>query len=326
MNNLLPVRLKAVLVESGVTEDTQLAVSSTLEQFVQKTEEWSKVAEGIVITSPDEVGKMNMAREGRLSLKKTRIECEKLVKERRDVIKARMASDVNEDKLWLKAGQFIETTFKALETKFEEKEKFKEIWEANERKKLKELREKRVEQAPGISKFIPRSTDLSSLTEIDFEALIQSTQKQVEEEDRKEKERIAQDLADKEEKQRLENELKEAKEKLAAIETSIPEAKPEAQTLFPFQEKMVESLGEKNSVFVPPTNDVKFGPGIRSSNSEEIPSPLPPESDHSLLNGYIFRIKEVSLPKLSNPFESSKIEMELVVFTRRLEVLLKDLA
>lgn len=287
--------LKPILDSSGVAKETQLMVSNTLEQFFQKTAEWSQVAAGIVITSPDEVGKMKMAREGRLTLKNIRLDCEKLVKSRREVIKARMATDLQEDKLWLKAGQLIETTFKTLESQFEEKEKFKEIWEANEKRRLKELREKRIEETPGISKFIPRSTDLSSLSEIEFETLIESAQKQVEDEDRKEKERIAQDLADKEEKQRLENELKEAREKLAAIKTPISETKSEVPTI------------------------------VEPSPAKEIPSIAPSESDTDLLAGYIAKIRSVSLPKLSNPFESSKIEMELVVFTKRLEVILKDL-
>ena len=47
-----------------------------------------------------------------------------------------MSNDVLEDTLWLKAGQMMEATFKNLETKLEEKEKFAERWEADRQEKL----------------------------------------------------------------------------------------------------------------------------------------------------------------------------------------------
>ncbi len=120
---------------SGLKEEKQKQIAETLGQFFNKAAEWNATIATIVITSPEETGKMKMAREGRLTLRGMRLDAEKVINGKRDEVKFRMADDVLEDKLWLKALQMMQATFKNLETKLEEKETFGIRWEAEQKEK-----------------------------------------------------------------------------------------------------------------------------------------------------------------------------------------------
>lgn len=181
------------LVEtSGLEKTKQNQIAETLGAFFNKAAEWDDTIKSIVITSPEETGKMKMAKEGRLTLKNMRLEAEKIVKAKRDEVKHRMANDVLEDKLWLRAGQMMEATFKNLETKLEEKEKFAERWEAEQKEKLKQSR---------LAELLPlgfqyeNGFDLGNMSEQMYQSLkvgLETAKKEKEEAERKaEEERIA---------------------------------------------------------------------------------------------------------------------------------------
>ena len=174
------------LVEtSGLEKTKQNQIAETLGAFFNKAAEWDDTIKSIVITSPEETGKMKMAKEGRLTLKNMRLEAEKIVKSKRDEVKYRMANDVLEDKLWLKAGQMMEATFKNLETKLEEKEKFAERWEAEQKEKLKQSR---------LAELLPlgfqyeNGFDLGNMSEQMYQSLkvgLETAKKEKEEAERK---------------------------------------------------------------------------------------------------------------------------------------------
>ena len=128
--------LTVIVKESKVPATVQEQVTKSLSSFFEKVEEWKSTIKTIVITDVSEVGKMKMAREGRLALRQMRLDGTEIVKSKREVIKARMEKDVLEDKLWLKSGQVMELEYKTLEAQLEEKEKFAEIFEANRKKQL----------------------------------------------------------------------------------------------------------------------------------------------------------------------------------------------
>lgn len=188
---------------SGLEKSKQSVIADTLGVFFSKANEWNSTIESIVITSPTEVGKMKMAKEGRLTLKNMRLEGEKIVKAKRDELKYKMANDVLEDKLWLKAGQMMEAQYKNLETKLEEKEKYAERWEAEQKEKLKAQR---------ISELLPLGFQYDNgfnLGDMD-ESMYQSLKKGLEIA-KKEKE----DAEKKAEEERIEKERKEAAEQEA---------------------------------------------------------------------------------------------------------------
>lgn len=128
--------LLALVVNSKISESKHVAIYGSLGTFMDKAAEWSGKIDEIVITSPEEVDKMKMARESRLTLKKMRLEALEIVKTNRGKVKDRMAADLLEDKLWLKGGQIIESTFEKLEEKLEQKEKFAELYDKERKEKL----------------------------------------------------------------------------------------------------------------------------------------------------------------------------------------------
>lgn len=210
------------LVEtSGLEKSKQNQIAETLGVFFNKAAEWDATIQSIVITSPEETGKMKMAKEGRLTLKSMRLDAEKIVKAKRDEVKYAMSNYVLEDKLWLKAGQMMEATFKNLETKLEEKEKFAERWEAEQKEKLKA---QRLEQLLPLGLQFENGFDLGSMDEQMFQSLklgLETAKKEKEEERKVEAERIARDKAEREciriENARLKKESEE-KEKALAVE------------------------------------------------------------------------------------------------------------
>jgi hypothetical protein len=219
------------LVEtSGLEKIKQNQIAETLGVFLNKAAEWDATIQSIVITSPEETGKMKMAREGRLTLKNMRLEAEKLVKAKREEVKHRMANDLLEDKLWLKAWQMIEATFKNLETKLEEKEKFAERWEAEQREKL---RRERLSQLLPLGFQIETGIDLGNMDEQTFQNLklgLETAKREREEAERRaEEERIAREKAEAEERARIEAENRRLKAEAEAKERALREAQAKAE-------------------------------------------------------------------------------------------------
>lgn len=225
------------LVEgSGLEKSKQNQIAETLGAFFNKAAEWDSTIQSIVITSPEETGKMKMAREGRLTLRSMRLNAKETVDEKRKEVQAAMANYTLEDKLWLKAWQMIEATFKNLETRLEEKEKFAERWEAEQKEKL------RLERASELEPlgFQSAGVDLGGMDEETYKSLklgLETAKKMAEAVARQaEEDRIAKEKADAEERERvrLENErLKaenEAKEQqLAEERAKAAEAERQAQ-------------------------------------------------------------------------------------------------
>lgn len=239
-----PNELQVVVQESGIEPQKQNKIVEALGQFFNKVPEWEQMISGIIITDPSEVGKMKMAREARLSLQKTRTAAKKFVEDKRDEVKARMANDVLEDKLWLKLFQIMEATFKNLEGKAEEKEKFAERWEAQNKERL------RAERTALLSPYVEDVTiyPLGDFNEESFKNLLAGQklahEAKIEAHRKAEEERIAKEKAEEEEEKRIEQQRKEKeqadkkakrapdKQKLTDLSTAIkliaiPECKSE---------------------------------------------------------------------------------------------------
>jgi len=227
--------LSIVVMESGIEKSKAELITSTLGSFFNKAKEWNNTISALVINDISETGKMKMAREGRLTLKNMRIECKKLVEEKRQSVKNRMADDILEDKLWLKSFQMVEATYKNLEGKLEEKEKFAERKEAE---RLDQIEKERLSKLLPLSEFCSiESMDLKRMNEDDFneklDKAIRLSELDRKEKEQQEKDRIAIEKAEIEarELQRLENvKLRaeaEAREKVEAkrIAKEISDAK-----------------------------------------------------------------------------------------------------
>lgn len=151
-----------------------------------------------------------------------------------------MANDVLEDKLWLKAGQMMEATFKNLETKLEEKEKFAERWEAEQKEKLKA---ERTSLLLPLGFDVVTGIDLGSVDEKTFNSIKTGLEAAIREREEAERKRIEDERiqAEEREKMRLENErLKseaEAKGKQLAEERAKAESERKAMEAKAAKEK-----------------------------------------------------------------------------------------
>ena len=227
---------------SGLEEVKQNQIAETLGIFFNKASEWDATIQSIVITSPEEIGKMKMAREGRLTLKNMRLESEKIVKAKRDEVKYLMNNFILEDKLWLKAGQMIEATFKNLETKLEEKEKFAERWEA---KRKEELKTHRLGLLIPLDFQYDNGFDLGNMNEEMFQSLklgLETAKKEKEDAERKaESERIAKEKEEAERIAKIDVENKRLKAEVEIKEKQMADEKAKADA----ERKAIELKAQK---------------------------------------------------------------------------------
>jgi len=154
----MSMELVQVLQESPLADEKKNVVKDLLAPFFAKAEEWKSQVDLIEITDPSQTDKMALAKTGRLQLRQFRLTAEKLINEKRKIVKARMADDVLEDKLLLRSGQMVVAVFDNLETKLEHKEKFAERWEAEQREvrrqeRLAIIAEFNAVEMPGLADF-----------------------------------------------------------------------------------------------------------------------------------------------------------------------------
>ena len=216
--------LAVVVEQSGIEKSKGEIISKTLGEFFRKAKEWNATIESLVINDISETGKMKMAKEGRLSLKNQRLAAKKLVDDARVAVKSKMADYVLEDKLWLKSFQMIEATFKNLESKLHEKEKYAERKEAE---RLAEIERGRIHELMPYNEFCQiEFMDLKGMSDEDFKTQFDKAKKMFDldkaEKERIENERIAKEKAESKERERvrLENEKlkQEAEERELEVE------------------------------------------------------------------------------------------------------------
>lgn len=197
--------LVTFLSSSGLVEAKRNDIAQSLGMFFDKASEWNQTIASIVITDPSETGKMKMAKEGRLTLKNMRLDAMKVVKAKRESVKNRMADDILEDKLLLKAGQMVEATFENLEGKLQEKEEFGLRWEAENKAKLKIARDSEV--LP-FAEFVLGGIDLSNLKQEEYDKFLSGLKLQMEA-------KIANEAKIKAEKEAKEKSEREERERIA---------------------------------------------------------------------------------------------------------------
>lgn len=209
--------LTIYLKSNGLAETKIKSIAQDLGIFFDKASEWNQTVSSINITDPKETDKMELAKRGRIAVKNIRLDAQKIVDQRRDIVKAKMADDILEDKLLLKAGQMVEATCKNLETKFKDKEEFALRWEAENKAKLKMARD--AEVLP-YSEFVLGGIDLSNLNENDYQKFLGGLKLQmeakIEAEAKIKAEKEAKEKAEREERERIA--LENARLKAEAIE------------------------------------------------------------------------------------------------------------
>ena len=182
-------QLNALVKSSGLPMEKTKEIADGLSRFFEMASEWAEKIETIVVEHPTQKGEMKIARESRLMLRGYRLEAEKNIKEKRDFLKNKMADDILLDKLLLSANKMIKATYENLEGKLEEKEKFAERFEAEQRALLLENR------LNIVLRYILPDDNLEQIKEFCLEATEDDFNKFV----------LVKKQANEEEKKRLEN-------------------------------------------------------------------------------------------------------------------------
>lgn len=198
--------------ETAVDSEIQVMLVERFTPFLDQAREWSERAAALVVTDINQTREMKMAREARLALREIRINADKLRKQ------------LKEDSLrYGRAVQgvynVIEASIAPIEKHLEAQEKFREIYEMNQREALRLEREALVQDVRG---YMISNINLGEITEEDFQRLWTGAKLQrdaAEQAARKaEEERIARAQAEAQERERLRQENERLKAEAEARE------------------------------------------------------------------------------------------------------------
>jgi len=156
--------------ELSAPEAITKTLITKMSSFFEEIEAQKAVIEGIVVTQPDQVAEMQQARGIRLMIAKKRFIARDIVKEEREKLKNAMSDFKLQDTLWLKSFQMLEAVCDNLEGKCEEKEKFAQRYEAEQ---------KQIRYETRVAKLYQFGTDpsiyaLSDMTDEAFEKLLEN--------------------------------------------------------------------------------------------------------------------------------------------------------
>ena len=209
-NELLPL-----ISETGVNENTQNLLMERFTPFLLQAKEWREKAFALVVNDISQTDEMKMAREGRLAIRRVRLDA--------DAVRKELKEDSNRyNKAVQGVYNMIEAICASIEDHLEQQEKFKELYEA---KQKAELRTQREQECMPFREFMFANIDLSDLTEEDYERVKKMAQfeKQQAEEKAKQDEldRMAKEKKDEEERERLRIENERLKEEAQKREAEL---------------------------------------------------------------------------------------------------------
>jgi len=185
-----------VLAEKVASEKRE-EVNTLLNQLFSGTENWKQQIAAINVKDHTDKMAMSIADTARLSVKKARLEAEKLFDAKRDEVQ-RLKSEFDlEDKLWLKSKQIMQEMFKSMEQELEYKANTAKRYEIEQKeKRTQERLEKVIVFNPTVSRF-----DVENLSDEMFNIFLAGLEKEhndrIEAEQKAEAERLKKELIDK---------------------------------------------------------------------------------------------------------------------------------
>ena len=162
-----------VLAEKVASEKRE-EVNTLLNQLFSGTENWKQQIAAINVKDHTDTMAMSIADTARLSVKKARLEAEKLFDAKRDEVQ-RLKSEFDlEDKLWLKSKQIMQEMFKSMEQELEYKANTAKRYEIEQKeKRTQERLEKVVVFNPTVSRF-----DVENLSDEMFNIFLAGIEKE----------------------------------------------------------------------------------------------------------------------------------------------------
>lgn len=204
----------AIATNFGIDQSTSESILKSFLPFLEQTKQWAEKAKSLVVTDESQKSEMQMARTARLALKNIRVDADKIRKTLKE-------DSIRYGKAVQDVYNAIESRIKPIELYLEEQEKFVEI---REQKRVAALKVQREQSLAGLEGFYTYGMDFGAMTDEQFSEFKTSAenakrqadmeQKQKEENDRMERERIAQ----------IQKENEVLKEKLEAIKSAPSES------------------------------------------------------------------------------------------------------
>jgi len=205
---IAPAELLAVTEKEKLNTEISRSIIDQFAPFLDQINEWKEKALALVVTDETQTAEMQLAREGRLALRKVRTTADNL----REQLKA---DSLRYGRAVQGIYNVIESGIVPIEKHLEDQEKFVERMEE---KRRNELRIERQQKIAGLHEYFPVNIDLGYMTPEDFDlmyngAILQQKAAEQAKADAEEaarvaaekaaEERIAKEKADEEERERL---------------------------------------------------------------------------------------------------------------------------
>jgi len=154
--------LAIVISETQVPDEMQKSLIEYFTPFLEQAADWKEKAESLVVTDITQTHEMKMAREARLALREIRLAADKTRKMlKEDSLKYGRAVQG--------AYNVIESAISPIEKHLEEQEKFKELYELQQKEKLRLERE---ELSKDVREYMIVNINLGEITQTDFDRLL----------------------------------------------------------------------------------------------------------------------------------------------------------
>lgn len=177
-----------------VSPTKQEEVKNVLDQIFKGTADWHKQIDALEVNSIEDKLSIELAEVARKKVKNARLLAEKVLKEKRESVQQLKAEFDFEDKMWLKALQIVQLSFKNIEEKAEWKASFVKRYEAEQKELRTQTRIALVDKFAEINR-----SEFENMSEQVFESFLEGLKKSFEEKQLAEK--LAKEKAELEAKQ-----------------------------------------------------------------------------------------------------------------------------
>jgi len=191
---VLPVEVSELANKVSLTKQEE--VKTVLDQIFKGTSDWQKQIDALEVNSIEDKLSIALADVARKNVKNARLSAERVLKEKREAVQQLKAEYDFEDKMWLKALQIVQLSFKNIEEKAEWKANFVKRYEAEQKELRTQTRIALVDKYAEINR-----SEFEIMSDSVFEIFLAGLKKSFEEKQLAEK--LAKEKAELETKQRL---------------------------------------------------------------------------------------------------------------------------
>ena len=214
-------QLQIIAKENGLNQESTDILVQKFNPFFDQANEWTEKAKALIVTDATQVTEMNQARDGRLALRRIRINVENTRKDlKEDSLKRGKAIDG--------IANVLKGLIEPIEEHLEKQEKFAEIAEANRQAKLREERSVLLQPYVADTTIYP----LGTISEDAFTDILNgfklAAQKREDEAKKAEADRVAKEKADAADRLRIQKENEAFKKANAEKDKQLAAAREKA--------------------------------------------------------------------------------------------------